>query len=390
MTLADVINDERVAIEMARKIIKAALSDKDGITGKACSECCAWKPLSDFGANFKGVGGRLSKCKECNKKLRGIKPKPINLKDIGGVVNKHCSSCEEWKPLEAFHISKNGSGGRYSQCKSCKLKTAEISRRAKGKQPRGISHKTWQDGELIQVIRDRYRRKEPLSRRDVPADIYQRAVRELGSWKEALNQADIPYEEVCVGIIHTNSWNSSKIISEIKNLSNENCELYSAYISSNHKSLYGAAVKYFGSWGNAVTASGIDYTEIRQDKYTLSYVGREFETVVGEILRDLNVGFIKYGNKRHIRPDFIIKNNIFIDAKLSEWSIHSCETVAKYTPHCKLLTIVYLRGSQDTDIKVDNKTRLLSVYKLIKQLPQVKQTLYKEKLNILEQRAQII
>ncbi len=63
--------------------------------------------------------------------------------------------------------------------------------------------------------------------------------------------------------------------------------LNSHYFSTNHPSVYAAAERLFGSWGNAITASGLDYKAIR--KYHHS-----------EILRDsvnqdwLPVFFCKY------------------------------------------------------------------------------------------------
>ena len=40
--------------------------------------------------------------------------------------------------------------------------------------------------------------------------------------------------------------------------------LNSHYFSTNHPSVYAAAERLFGSWGNAITACGLDYKAIRK------------------------------------------------------------------------------------------------------------------------------
>jgi hypothetical protein len=125
----------------------------------------------------------------------------------------------------------------------------------------------------------------------------------------------------------------------------------------------------FASGGSCVVCnarSSIDY-------------GKLFERIVDEILIDLKVSYKKVYNQK-LNPDYVLKNKVWMDAKLSRWTItqSSCQTVEKYEPHCKLLTIVYLRG-EVMEKMITKKTRLLSVYLLIKQLPTHLQRFYTEK-----------
>jgi len=59
------------------------------------------------------------------------------------------------------------------------------------------------------------------------------------------------------------TWSSEKIIEEIKKLRKAKKPLNSIYIQNHHKPLYMATVKRFKSWGKAVHAAGCDYKKIR-------------------------------------------------------------------------------------------------------------------------------
>jgi hypothetical protein len=117
--------------------------------------------------------------------------------------------------------------------------------------------------------------------------------------------------------------------------------------------------------------------------FTLSNLGRDFEKITDQLMSELNVLYEKYEHDV-LNPDYVLKNNIWVDSKLSEWSIKNCNTVQRYVPYCKLLTIVFLRGCKQKDEIVSSKVRVLSVYKLVKQLPKFKQEFYLEKLKEIE------
>lgn len=59
-------------------------------------------------------------------------------------------------------------------------------------------------------------------------------------------------------------WSKETVIREIKNL-----DFFSAkQIQKKRADLYGAAVRVFGSWKNAVEAAGFDYSQIRKNKFS--------------------------------------------------------------------------------------------------------------------------
>lgn len=119
-------------------------------------------------------------------------------------------------------------------------------------------------------------------------------------------------------------------------------------------------------------------------RHAIDY-GKLFERMVDELLIELNI-YYKKGYNKKIKPDYVFKNNIWADAKLSRWTITqpSCETVEKYEPYCTLLNIIYLRG-EVLDKMITKKTRLISVHLLIKQLPKHLQRVYSERCNEIEE-----
>ncbi|MDG4850264.1 hypothetical protein [Peribacillus frigoritolerans] len=172
-------------------------------------------------------------------------------------------------------------------------------------------------------------------------------------------------------------WTKEKVIDEILNLHKNDIPLSNSYIKHNYQSLYDGANNWVGSWSEAVTAAGLNYNEIREDRYKASYCGHLFEKLVDELLIDAGLGYEKYHHERW-NPDYVLQNNIWMDAKLSQWTIYESKTIERYKEHCRLLTIVYMRGRRGEigDEIIKGKVRLLSVYKLIKQLPKHKQKYY--------------
>ena len=58
-------------------------------------------------------------------------------------------------------------------------------------------------------------------------------------------------------------WTRMRIVQTIRKKSKAGEQLSSQYIQNNCKSLYMAAVHHFKSWGQAIKASGLDYNKIR-------------------------------------------------------------------------------------------------------------------------------
>lgn len=59
-------------------------------------------------------------------------------------------------------------------------------------------------------------------------------------------------------------WSRDVVVREIQHLNEEGKDLTHGEASTNYQRLVSAAVRYFGSWGAAVAAAGIDYAGIRR------------------------------------------------------------------------------------------------------------------------------
>jgi hypothetical protein len=212
---------------------------------------------------------------------------------------------------------------------------------------------------------------------------YHAIIREYGSIKEFYIQNDFLISRLG-GKYHNTKWNKEKIIKEIKKLHINNQPINSNYIKKYQDSLYWATRRHFGNWKNAVISSGIDYKEIMYDVPKTVKAGQDFELLLGDILEELNIEY-KKGFSFEVRPDFVLNDYVWADAKLSIYTIDSCETIEKYEPYVKQLWIIYLLGDKEIDKMITNKTRLTSVYKLIKQLPKHKRLLFVNQINKLKE-----
>ena len=81
---------------------------------KKCSGCDDWKLLKAFSKDKRASDGLRSQCKVCkniaNEKYRrklGIKPRLLaEHRFQGGLEEKHCLKCDEWKVLKEFNKQK--------------------------------------------------------------------------------------------------------------------------------------------------------------------------------------------------------------------------------------------------------------------------------------------
>ncbi len=110
-------------------------------------------------------------------------------------------------------------------------------------------------GKLNSNYAQRHRRKLYLA-----ACVY------MGSWREAIEAAGIPYNQVKVLERPCPKWGKEKILLQIQALHRAGRPVNSNYVQlhgTRTKRLYHSAVKYFGGWKQAVEAAGLDYSEIR-------------------------------------------------------------------------------------------------------------------------------
>lgn len=227
--------------------------------------------------------------------------------------------------------------------------------------------KKWTKETVIDALNERIESKLSLAPTEVSRDdryLYCACSRIFGSYEAALEEVKVEYQSE----LKNQYWSKNSIIKEIVSLNKQQIPLNSTFMESKYPSLYAACRNHFGNYQEAILQAGLDYDQIREDKKLINHYGYKFEDLVGEILEALRLNYQK-GFNREYQPDFVLRNGVWIDAKLSEWNPHKYTTIEKYEPKCKLLVLVYLRGNRSGDYMLTPKTRMISIYTLIKQLP---------------------
>ncbi|QST00993.1 hypothetical protein IMZ31_05325 [Pontibacillus sp. ALD_SL1] len=216
----------------------------------------------------------------------------------------------------------------------------------------------------------------------------------FGSIKKAIEAAGYSYEEELkeaeqLWLIRQREvqmkWTREAVIEEIKRLYEQRVPMNKSHLQSYNQSLYDGAMNRFGSWGDAIEAAGIDYESIREDSRDASYCGRLFEDLLDKLLVEIGISYEKYNHKTY-NPDYTLNNNVWMDAKLSQWTVYASKTIDRYKEHCRYLTIIYMRGKRGeiSDEVIQSNVRLISVHKLIKQLPKHREKCYIIEINEIE------
>ena len=89
------------------------------------------------------------------------------------------------------------------------------------------------------------------------------ATRYFGSWRAAVEFAGLNYED----IRRYKTWNRQRILDRIRELHEKGEDLSWRHVSTQVDPQLAAAAtkrKHFGSWRNAVSAAGLDYSQIRR------------------------------------------------------------------------------------------------------------------------------
>jgi hypothetical protein len=84
--------------------------------------------------------------------------------------------------------------------------------------------------------------------------IYNQGVWLFGDWDKALRAAGFAPEQMRMW----GFWDQAKLIREIHTLRKRSLPLYAKYVLDNHKKLFSAALREFGSWEKALLAAGIE------------------------------------------------------------------------------------------------------------------------------------
>ncbi|MFD1135591.1 hypothetical protein [Paenibacillus urinalis] len=160
-------------------------------------------------------------------------------------------------------------------------------------------------------------------------------------------------------------WAGEDLLDVLREIRDEGGPLNITSVKTRFPTVHEVAVRCFGSYENALSSVGEKLDDhICAMKYD-SHLGKSFERLLWQMYQDLgyNFSYQKRLCNNTIMPDFYDEdNNIFIDAKLSSWTVFCSSSIEKYLPHCDELIVVYLRGS---DIQHDTprlKLRHVSQY----------------------------
>jgi len=83
--------------------------------------------------------------------------------------------------------------------------------------------------------------------------LYEQGIWIFGDWDKALHAAGFDPEKMRKRSL----WDEEKIIETIRAMHKKHLPLYAAYVIDNHGKLFSATLRQFGSWANALVATGV-------------------------------------------------------------------------------------------------------------------------------------
>lgn len=142
-----------------------------------------------------------------------------------------------------------------------------------------MKREIWNKELIISKIINIKEQGEPLFASHVMSNnskLYGAARKHFGSWENAITEAGLDYKEINLRA-KENKWSKDKVKNEILQLHQQGVCLNSEYIQKNHTKLHSAAQRYFTSWGDAISYSGLNYEDIKDIKWTK-------DSIIAEIL----------------------------------------------------------------------------------------------------------
>jgi hypothetical protein len=121
----------------------------------------------------------------------------------------------------------------------------------------------WTPQEVVDEILRIHRSGGRLRCNKVPVSLYEIGRRLFGTWRTAVEQAGLSYEEVS-GV---RRWNRRRVIERIQKLAADGVCLHSTSVQQHYPFLHKAAIKLFPhSWAKALRAAGFDPAKHRMPK----------------------------------------------------------------------------------------------------------------------------
>lgn len=154
----------------------------------------------------------------------------------------------------------------------------------------------WSEETLVSQVLERHRGGQKLNSGYIQVHcvpLYQAGCTHFGSWRKTIEAAGLSYDDIRVTKRVCPVWSKEKIVAAIKQRQQLKQPLNSNHIQTKEQRLYGAALKYFGGWAQAVAAANLDYSELRRKKPMRSW---SKATIVEEVIRRVEQGLSIRGN----------------------------------------------------------------------------------------------
>jgi hypothetical protein len=120
------------------------------------------------------------------------------------------------------------------------------------------ANRRWTKHSILDEIRMLVDRSAKQNQRERPS-LYGACIRHFGSWKSAVEAAGFDYS-ISARRKVPGFWDHQRVIEAIRKLPEKN----SNHARTKHADLYSAALRHFGSWKDAVEASGMSYDSVRK------------------------------------------------------------------------------------------------------------------------------
>lgn len=132
---------------------------------------------------------------------------------------------------------------------------------AAGIDPKGVKPPNWRWSahQVKEAILDRHKRGLPVNAKAIGSSYVHAAERWFGSWEKAVEACGIPYHRVAL----RHFWTADTVKATILEMAERGESINREAVWKRKASLVTYAVRIFGSWGNAISACGISYDDVR-------------------------------------------------------------------------------------------------------------------------------
>jgi hypothetical protein len=122
----------------------------------------------------------------------------------------------------------------------------------------------WNSQIILSQLRGLHRQAKPMWSRRIRrshSSLYSAAIHCFGSYRKAVTAAGVDYRSVQQMV--PGRWNRQTVCRELRRLNREHEPLHHAAAETKYPALVLAAYRYFGSYGVAIRAAGLNYERIR-------------------------------------------------------------------------------------------------------------------------------